>query len=1075
MLLRRNYDLDVVPGGVPLFIHVSQYDSNEEIVLKLFASQGVLSVPSEGVTAVIRGTKTDGNGIENACTLSFEDDVPVVTVSITKQMTAAAGKTPFEIVLTAEDLGGEKYELPSATFYLIVKRAALDYETVDSDSDIMEIVDVMKKADQLIAAAVDIHEAAEEVKNGGFAGKEDLILLQNEVAVMQGDLSGMRTALNARVQGGYVSDNALYLVTDGSGSLGPFSGMGGGGGSGAVSDSALTVTNTTGWTSTTIAEGKECTLQFSWSSTEDGLSTGDGSLSISVNDVVKSNRNIVQGSVSVDVSEYLSSGTQSVKLTISDSTGNVKMRTFSVTVVSLYVTSSFDDSEVQSGTTVFAFIPYGNISKTMHFVVDGVEAGTMVTTVSGRQQSWVIPAQTHGDHTLEVYMTASINGQTVRSDSLFYDIIWITASNNAPVIAVSFSGGEVSQYSTVSIPYMVYTPGSQTSEVKIRVDGAVASEVTVGRTRQVFSARLNTQGQHSISFTTGNVVKTVAVTVTAVNIDVQAETEGLRLFLSSAGRSNNEEHPDFWSYQNISCTFSGFNWRSDGWIPDPDGIVAMKVTGNARLSIPYRMFETDFRSTGQTIEIDFSSADVRNYDAPILSCMSGGRGLVVTPQSCQMSSEQTILSMQYKEDEHVRVSFVIEKSSGLRRMYCYIDGILSGCIQYAADDDFSQTVPVTITAGSSEATINLYAIRVYGHDLNSEQITENWIADTQDGALLVERYMRNNIYDAYGSIVISQLPSDLPYMVIECAELPQYKGDKKTVSGRYVDPENPGKSFTFTGCEANVQGTSSQYYARKNYKLKFKEGFVMERDTVQKYQLTDDCIATKSFCMKADVASSEGANNVELVRLYNRACPYQTPAQRENPLVRQGIDGFPIVIFWYDTVNDATTFLGKYNFNLDKGTPECYGFVEGDESWEIRNNTSDRVLWKSDDYASTMDDGNGNLIPAWLNDFEARFPDTDPAYEDPAQLKEFASWIVSTDPEQATGHALPEAEVYDGIWYGTDTVAYRKAKFKAELGDYVELDSALFYYLFTELFLMVDSRAKNMFPSFIGSSIQEES
>ena len=44
-------------------------------------------------------------------------------------------------------------------------------------------------------------------------------------------------------------------------------------------------------------------------------------------------------------------------------------------------------------------------------------------------------------------------------------------------------------------------------------------------------------------------------------------------------------------------------------------------------------------------------------------------------------------------------------------------------------------------------------------------------------------------------------------------------------------------------------------------------------------------------------------------------------------------------------------------------------------------------------------------------------------------------------------------------------------RFRAELGNYVELDSALFYYLFTELFLMVDSRAKNMFPSFIGADI----
>ena len=54
--------------------------------------------------------------------------------------------------------------------------------------------------------------------------------------------------------------------------------------------------------------------------------------------------------------------------------------------------------------------------------------------------------------------------------------------------------------------------------------------------------------------------------------------------------------------------------------------------------------------------------------------------------------------------------------------------------------------------------------------------------------------------------------------------------------------------------------------------------------------------------------------------------------------------------------------------------------------------------------------------------------------------------------------------------YTIDSADYRRAKFKAELGDYVEMQSCLFYYLFTELFLMVDSRAKNMFPSFMGSA-----
>ena len=279
------------------------------------------------------------------------------------------------------------------------------------------------------------------------------------------------------------------------------------------------------------------------------------------------------------------------------------------------------------------------------------------------------------------------------------------------------------------------------------------------------------------------------------------------------------------------------------------------------------------------------------------------------------------------------------------------------------------------------------------------------------------------------------------------------------MSGSYVDPVQPSKSFTFTGAQVDVQGTSSQYYARKNYKIKFKNGFIINDATGSKYAMNADAIPVNTFCFKADVASSEGANNVELVRLYDSACPYKTPAQQENSKVRQGIDGFPCVIFWNNGTD--TVFIGKYNFNNDKSTEAVFGFEEGDESWEIKNNTSNRVIWKDDNFTGSD----------WLNDFEARYPDTDPAYEDCTQLAEFASWVKSTDRTAATGNTLSQPVTYNGITYTNDTADYRLAKFKAEISNYTELQSTLFYYLFTELFLMVDSRAKNAFPSFIGSEV----
>ena len=226
-------------------------------------------------------------------------------------------------------------------------------------------------------------------------------------------------------------------------------------------------------------------------------------------------------------------------------------------------------------------------------------------------------------------------------------------------------------------------------------------------------------------------------------------------------------------------------------------------------------------------------------------------------------------------------------------------------------------------------------------------------------------------------------------------------------------------------------------------------------NTQETYKLRSDSIPTKTFTFKADVASSEGANNVELARLYEDTCPFRTAPQKQDSRIRQGIDGFPIVVFWYD--GESTSFIGKYNFNFDKATPEVFGFAEGDESWEILNNTSERVLWKDDDYSGTD----------WQGDFEARYPKD---YADPANLSELAAWLKSTDQSAATGDKLTVNRTFDGVLYTTDTSAYRLAKFKSEFTQHFEKDAVLFYYLFTELFLMVDSRAKNMFPTFMSGS-----
>jgi len=931
----------------------------------------------------------------------------------------------------------------------------------DKGTEVNEQIDT--KAQQILAMTTNAEEIATDALNHATDAENEVAEFINSQGNLKDRVDSLDLQMLEAVNNGYVENGVAYFAHDNE-VLFTITGIGGGGGGGGdQSTTTMAIANTSGWVSKTIESNGTCPISFTWSSTQDDIPTGEGTVQVLVDRVVRASFNKPQGNVTIDVASYVSNGTHTVTMKVIDLSGNSRSLNYNVTKVVLSLSSYFDTTKVYTGPFVFTCTPTGNVEKTIYYYIDGQLAETKVTSLSNKDVSVTIPAQSHGAHSLRVYFTAEINGETVSSNELYFEFIYADPLSTVPIITSNFSAYTQQQYATIQIPYQVYDPVNAVAEVKIYANNEQVATENVDRNEQAYAYRANEAGTLTIKLACRGTEKTFAITVTESEIDVEPVTDALALYLTSEGRSNNADDRAEWKYGNVESTLTGFNWASDGWQKDADGITCLRVSGDARVIIPYKLFGTDFRTTGKTIELEFATRNVLDYDATILSCMSGGRGLKVTAQKATLTSEQSEISTQYKEDEHVRLAFVCRKRAESRLLFIYINGIASGVVAYPDDDDFSQVMPVDISIGSNDCTIDVYNIRVYDNNLSSQQIVENWIADTQDGSLMLERYTRNNVYDAYGAITINNLPSNLPYLILTAPELPSSKGDKKPCSGTYVDPVHPSKGFTFVDAEIDIQGTSSQYYPRKNWKIKFNGGFDMNGGShVSKYAINDDAIPVKTFCFKADVASSEGANNVELVRAYEVACPYKTPAQVANPKVRQGIDGFPIVIFYDD--GEETTFMGKYNFNNDKSNEDVFGFAEPDESWETLNNTGLWALWKTADYSD----------PGWKTDFEARYPDTKPAYEDPTQLQSFAEWITTTDRTTATGDALAESVTYDGVTYINDTVAYRLAKFKAEVGNYVEIDSALFYWLFTELFLMVDSRAKNAFPSFIGEAVVTE-
>jgi hypothetical protein len=857
---------------------------------------------------------------------------------------------------------------------------------------------------------------------------------------------------------GYVDDTGyLHLQLNGEDIEGftpffvGFSGSGGGGGGGGSSASySVTLKNSLDTRSITVPSGVAANLKFKYTSLDsDESDDGSGNGTVTVNGTTVASISIPQGENTLDVSSYLTAGTNTIKIKVENSEGTSRTLSYTVIVVELSITSNFDDTLIYSDAITFKYTPYGSVDKTVNFFVDGEAAGTESVSSSGRQLTKIFPAMSHGVHTIKVYATAVMDGNTITSNVLTYDIVCIQNGQTSVIIASSYTKETATQGELVTIPFMVYDPSSQTSTVTLTIKSGSETYSTqtrsVGRAQETWSTRKYPTGSVTFEIACGNITKSHTITVTASTVNVQAVTNDLELYLSSAGRSNSESDPSIWKSGDITTTFTNVNWNTTGWIEDSEGDTALRLFGGATAEIAFKPFATDFRTYGKTIEIEFEVRDVNNRDAVVLSCLNGGIGIQITSDRAVMTSEQSSIECRFADEEKLRVSFTVESRNEHRLMSIYLNGILSGACQYPDNDNFQQGSPVNITIGSSLCGIDVYTIRSYTTALSYSEIRDNYIADTTDVGKKLELYNANKIYDDYGNLSYDLVKSQIPVMTI-IGTLPTAKGDKKSVRIVYEDPFNPSLNFDTANddgdCTIDVQGTSSQWYVRKNWKLKFKN----------EHTHVTGMLPAKVFCMKADYAEATGTHNTQNANLIGTLYQTKTPPQETDARVRTTVYGFPCVIYHKATESSAPVFNGKYNFNYDKGAENVYGFsadYPNAESWEFCNNTSDACLF------------HGQIGSEWGDDFEARYPDGD---QDIQYFKTMHDWVVSTYQAGATGAALAASYTdADGTVHTTDNAAYRLAKFKKEFTDHFDKDFCLLYYIYTFVMLMVDQRAKNMF------------
>ena len=956
-----------------------------------------------------------------------------------------------------------------------------------------------------------------QLKPGSTTGDAELIDIRNgydgithetagdAVRAIGNDLETLRTSLpdyipaNA-VDGLLYEDSLLYLTSGGVPVADPVEIKGGGGGGGSLS--TVKLKNNLSSATFTLAKGNDAWIDFTYTSFENEIPTGDGTYSVSINNKkIESLSGAIQHNVAkrLKVTEYLKNGVNSVKVTCADQYGTSRSLVYSISVIELKVESSFNSAQFFSDRIIFRYKIYGLVEKTIHILIDGKEIlnKTLNASVNGSESTLTIPKQSHGSHKIVAYLSAFIDGSEVHSNTLEYEIICVEEDNNKAILTSTYNVTEVTQGDLISIPYMLYDPNQSETSISLTVYSKAAGELykvsstvrTAGRGQQLWNTRDYPDGlvvfelkySYMLYGVPTSIIKTHEVTVNKLTVNISPEEDALQLYLTASGRANNMTNRDIWTftqqptldqeYEPITTTFENFNWKSNGWITDDNGDTCLRLNGDARAIINFKPFADDFKAQGKTLEFEFLVRDVNSRSAEIINCFDGERGFLATPDTAFLQSSGTKISCRYKDNERIRVSITVEEINSISCFVSiYLDGILSGVQKYEQNAIFAQATPSKIILGSSLCGLDIYSIRIYNKALSTPQILANYIADKADPTTKKQLITENNILkDGKISYELAQNVGQVPIITFT-GPMPAYKGDKKnkTTRMKFEDPLDKSRNFDVLLDQIDVQGTSSQFYARKNWKVKLPEA----RSHIP------GAIPSKVFCIKVDYAEATGTHNTGsanyIETLYDRN-EVTLPPQKDDTRVRTTIQGFPCIIFEKETEDSEPVFASKGNFNYDKGSEDTFGFTEaykdfGVECWEFCNNTSDPVNFT------------GPISSNWLDDFEPRYlpKDKQEDFEYIEDLLKEASltgeqqkelsmrfdtcienfkkvhdWVLSTAPYTLKNG---KQEPIDPV-----EAEARLTKFKHEFKDYFNMHYCCIYYVFTLFALMTDQRAKNMF------------
>lgn len=858
-------------------------------------------------------------------------------------------------------------------------------------------------------------------------------------------------------------------------------------------------------------------ISFNYSSTDSDGEAIDGSYTWKLGSTVLATGACVQGENSFDFTDNVGIGTQRFTLTVVDAGGSTVVKTWTVQVVDVRIESTFSDSIAYAiGNVVkFTYTPYGAVAKTVHFKLDGVTLDPVTVTSSGISQSYTLPAQSHGAHLLECWITATVNNTEIETDHIFKDIVWWDEASDAPVISCIYRNdhyGKVSvrQYNSTNIPMHIFHPNTASPTITKTVDGVLSSTEVITTTSHVWPYKTSEVGEHTLIVACEETSVVIVMDVEELGIEIAPVTAGLAFDFNPVGRSNSSANK-LWTdtETGVAMTVSDdFDWENGGYQLDADGNQYFCVKAGTRAYINHKLFAHNASLYGSEFKIIFKTTNVRSVDATFLSCVAGE-----TPVGFRMDAHAAYLMtsatgedplyMPYSEGDVIELEFNVntlntEDATATALIMSYEDGVGFRPLIYDASHRLYQytadAVPITI--GSDDCDVHIYRMKAYTNALSDLEILNNFIADAQSAEEMLARYYRNQIYNENNALTPDSVAAACPDLKIIKIDAPFFTQDKgEYVKGTIVECIHKGgdtalDNWRATNCYHSGQGTTSNEYgyAGRNLniymccdgtwtssKIVHDPDYITEltlgdgtkySDGTGKVTLTRESVPNALFNIKVNIASSENANNARLASRYHRYLPYTPVSARRNGNAKTTMEFVNCIVFIRENDSDLSThrefadtnwhFYGIGNIGDSKDTDQSRTNDPDDHNEfvvEIADNTLPNSIFPS----GVTDDDGKQVYPISRSWWTAGNPAYDSLHNAWGDTYEFRYEHPDiTDEEQAANIAVWN-EFYKWIVTATDV------QFVSELHNWCVPGAFEYMYLFTERYTMIDNRAKNTF------------